>query len=125
METLAFRERASFHVADYVIFGLTVAISSVVGIYFAVAGGRQKTTSEYLVGNRKLHVLPVALSLIVSFESSIFMLGFPAEVYGHGTQFWMVHVGLLFTFLCVAQVIVPLVYPLGITSVYQVRRYLR
>ncbi|XP_064609647.1 sodium-dependent multivitamin transporter-like [Liolophura sinensis] len=114
-----FRERASFTPVDYIIFGLTVAISSGVGIYFAISGGRQKTTAEYLVGNRNLHVVPVALSLIVSFESSILMLGYPAEIYAHGTQFWMLHVGLPLTFLCIAQVVVPVIHPLGITSAYQ------
>lgn len=121
MDKLELRERATFHVVDYVIFGLTVAISSGVGIYFAVAGGRQKTTSEYLVGNRKMKIGPVALSLIVSFESSVLMLGFPAEMYGYGTQFWMWHIGLAFSILFIAQVFVPLIHPLGVTSAYEVR----
>ena len=73
-----------FHIADYVVFVITIVISLGIGIFYALSGGRQRTTSEFLVGNRKMTVLPVAISLMVSFESSIMMLGFPAEVY----TFW-------------------------------------
>ena len=68
------------NIVDYIIFVLTIAISIGIGIFHAVCGGKQRTTSEYFVGNRKMSILPVALSLMVSFESSITMLGTPAEV---------------------------------------------
>ena len=69
-----------FHLADYAVFGTTIAISLGIGVYYALSGGKQRTTSEYFVGNRKMAILPVAISLMVSFESSIMMLGTPAEV---------------------------------------------
>ncbi|WAR28029.1 SC5A8-like protein [Mya arenaria] len=68
-----------FHIADYVIFGATIAISLGIGLYYALSGGKQRTTSEYFVGNRQMTIIPVAISLMVSFESSIMMLGTPAE----------------------------------------------
>nr|KAG5692605.1 hypothetical protein BaRGS_030033 [Batillaria attramentaria] len=76
----------SFHIADYAVFGLTILISIGIGIYYALSGGRQRTTSEYLVGGRAMKFLPVAISLMVSFESSIMMLGMPAEAYVYGIQ---------------------------------------
>ncbi|XP_053403750.1 sodium-dependent multivitamin transporter-like isoform X2 [Mercenaria mercenaria] len=68
-----------FHIADYCIFAITIVVSLGIGIYYALSGGKQRTTSEYFVGNRKMAILPVAISLMVSFESSIMMLGVPAE----------------------------------------------
>ena len=70
----------SFHIADYSIFAVTIIVSLGIGLYYALSGGKQRTTSEYLVGNRQMMIIPVAISLMVSFESSIMMLGTPAEV---------------------------------------------
>lgn len=71
----------SFHAADYGIFAVTIVVSLGIGIYYALSGGKQRTTAEYLVGNRQMMIIPVAISLMVSFESSIMMLGTPAEVH--------------------------------------------
>ena len=73
----------SFHIADYSVFGVTIIVSLGIGLYYALSGGKQRTTSEYLVGNRRMMIIPVAISLMVSFESSIMMLGTPAEVRTH------------------------------------------
>lgn len=64
-----------FHAVDYLIFFLTILISLSIGVYHAFTGGKQKTTSEFFVGDRKMSVLPVALSMMVTFESSILMIG--------------------------------------------------
>lgn len=110
----------SFHPADYALFAITIALSLGIGIYHAFAGGRQKTTSEYLVGNRKMKVLPVAISLMVSFESSIMMLGIPAEMYVFGIQWFWSMIGLFLSNLIAIKVMVPLIHPLRITSAYEV-----
>ena len=66
-----------FHVADYIVFVIAIVISLGIGIFYALSGGRQRTTSEFLVGNRKMAALPVAISLMVSFKPSVMMLGYP------------------------------------------------
>jgi Na+/proline symporter len=109
---------SGFVVGDYVVFCLTIAVSLGIGVYYACAG--QKTTSEYLVGSRQMKVLPVAVSLMVSFESSIMMLGFPAETYVHGMMFWLSNFGFLTSCLVATRMVVPLVHPLKITSVNEV-----
>ncbi|XP_048239282.1 sodium-dependent multivitamin transporter-like [Haliotis rufescens] len=76
----------SFSIVDYVVFGATILMSLGIGLYFALSGGRQRSTSEFLVGGRNMQIIPVALSLVVSFESSIMILGIPAEVYVYGAQ---------------------------------------
>ncbi|KAK3095173.1 hypothetical protein FSP39_011031 [Pinctada imbricata] len=112
--------RHVFHVADYVIFVVTIVVSLGIGIFYAFSGGRQRTTSEFLVGNRKMSVLPVAISLMVSFESSIMMLGIPAEIYTYGIQWIMANFGFFIADLASVKIMVPLIYPLKITSAYEV-----
>ncbi|XP_061171867.1 sodium-coupled monocarboxylate transporter 1-like [Saccostrea echinata] len=108
-----------FVLADYCVFGATVLISLGIGIFYAFSGGRQSTTSEYLVGNRQMKILPLALSLMVSFESSIMMLGFPAEAYVYGLQYIWYNVGVMTGLLLGLFIVVPLIYPLKLTSVYE------
>ena len=60
-----------FHWSDYIVFFITLSVSLGIGVYFAVAGGRNKSTEEYLVGDRQMKLLPVAVSMLVSFVSSI------------------------------------------------------
>lgn len=81
--------RNSFTVADWVIFAGLLLISACIGIYYAVAGGKQKTTKEFLMGNRDLKIVPVAVSILVSFLSAILILGAPADMYTKGTQYYL------------------------------------
>lgn len=113
-----------FGAVDYVVFVLTITVSLGIGIYYALSGGRQKTTSEYLVGNRKMAVLPVAISLLVSFESSIMMLGTPAEIYRYGIQWIWSNVGFFIANLLAVKVMVPLLHPLKLTSANEVSSHL-
>ncbi|KAL3847665.1 hypothetical protein ACJMK2_018565 [Sinanodonta woodiana] len=108
-----------FHIADYVIFGITIVVSLGIGIYYALSGGKQNTTTEYLVGNRHMSVLPVGISLMVSFQSSVMILGTPAEVYVYGFQWFIGNVGWFFANLLSVKLIVPLLHPLKITSAYE------
>ena len=55
---------AGFHWLDYVVFSASILISIGVGIYHAIAKGGQNTTDKYLLGDRKMHFLPVTISLV-------------------------------------------------------------
>ncbi|CAC5390249.1 SLC5A8_12 [Mytilus coruscus] len=68
-----------FSATDWVVFVLTLVIPSCIGIYHGVTGGRQRTTKEFLMADRKMSCLPVAVSILVSFQSAILILvsGFP------------------------------------------------
>ena len=39
----------TFDVWDYVVFSLMLGVSAAIGIYYACAGGKQKTTKEFLL----------------------------------------------------------------------------
>ena len=110
----------TFHVGDYVVFVASLVISMAIGVYFSLTGGRQRTTKEYLLGDRNLNFVAVALSMLVSQISAITVLGHPAEIYLYGTQFaffWLPSIPGVFI---AAWLWVPLLYPLQFTSINEV-----
>ena len=122
--SMATNAKRVFQPLDIVIFVLVLAISLGIGIFFALAGGRQKTTKEYLMGNRNLSLVPVSISMFMSFISAILVLGNTAEIYLHGTQFYISAFGNAATFLFSAYFFVPIFYPLKLTSSFEVSVYL-
>ncbi len=113
--------KIGLHPGDYAVFGVTLVISLCIGIFHSMTGGRQKTTDEYLMGNRKMKVLPVTLSFTVSYISTILILGFPAEIYSFGGQIVVTLIGVWLGTVFACIVFVPLLYPLRLTSVNEVR----
>ncbi len=61
--------KSDFSPWDYVVFSLVLALSAAIGIFYGCTGGKQKTTQEFLMADRQMTVLPVALSLLASFMS--------------------------------------------------------
>jgi solute carrier family 5 (sodium-coupled monocarboxylate transporter), member 8/12 len=53
-----------FGVVDYTVFGIMLAVSTSIGIYFGCFANTSQTTEEYLMGGRKMKTLPIAISLI-------------------------------------------------------------
>jgi Na+/proline symporter len=53
---------------DWAVFATILVISACIGIYHALSGGKQNTTKEFLMGNRQMSCLPVAVSILVSFQ---------------------------------------------------------
>ncbi|KAJ8311684.1 hypothetical protein KUTeg_011039 [Tegillarca granosa] len=104
-------------ILDWIVFTGLLVISTCIGIYHAFSGGRQKTTREFLVGNRELTLFPVAISILVSFQSAILILGAPAEMYTKGTQYYLYTYGQIFATFLASVIYVPLFYPLKLTSV--------
>ncbi|KAM7376232.1 hypothetical protein PAMP_005975 [Pampus punctatissimus] len=108
-----------FTVVDYVIFAVLLAASLGIGLYYALSGGRQRTTQEFLLADRNMHCLPVSLSLIASFQSAVAIIGVPAEIYTHGTQYWFIGCAYILGLLIPAHVFIPVFYRLQLSSAYQ------
>ncbi|XP_041828388.1 solute carrier family 5 member 6 [Melanotaenia boesemani] len=108
-----------FTVADYVIFAILLAASVGIGLYYALSGGRQRTTQEFLMADRSMHCLPVSLSLIASFQSAVAIIGVPAEIYTHGTQYWFIGCAYFLGLVIPAHVFIPVLYRLHLSSAYQ------
>ena len=111
--------------SDYLILAIIFIISIVIGLIPACTGGKQRTTDEYISGNRKLRLFPVALSLLVTYMSGITLLGVGTETYFFGIQyiFWMV--GQIMGAILAMVMYVPLLYPLGITSTNEVSKLMQ
>jgi Na+/proline symporter len=106
---------------DYVILVAFLIISLGIGFYHSVTGGRQKTTQEFIMANRKLGILPTSISMFVSFQSAIMILGLTAEMYLYGIQYLVwVPVGYAIAMLLTERLIVPWIYPLKLVSINDV-----
>ena len=107
-------------VADYVVFITTIVVSFGVGIVAGFVGVKEKTVGQYFVANRRLAVLPVAISLLMSGVSANGMLGMAAEMYYFGTQAFMENLGKVLVYPIPILLLVPLIHPLKLTSVLEV-----
>lgn len=104
---------------DFVIFALLLLASMAIGLYYALFGGRQKTTQEFLLADRSMSCLPLSLSLMASFQSAVAIVGTPAEIYTNGTQYWFIGCAYILGLLIPAHIFIPVFYRLHLTSVYQ------
>ena len=68
LDTMATREVARFHWADYLVFGISLIITIGIGIYHGCRG-RKGNTEDYLMGSRDMSIIPVSLSLIVGYQT--------------------------------------------------------
>jgi Na+/proline symporter len=113
-------ETVLFGWADYLVFGAMLAISAAIGVYYACVGGKQKSTTEFLMAGRNMSTFPVAMSLIASFMSAITLLGTPAEIYQYGTMYWLVALSFFLVMPATNYLYLPIFYRLQVTSAYEV-----
>ncbi|XP_076238147.1 sodium-coupled monocarboxylate transporter 1 [Calliopsis andreniformis] len=112
------QERGYFHWADWLVFGLMLAVSAAAGLWH-YRKAQKSSTEDYLLGGRSLGLFPVSASLIASFISGVTILGTPSEIYNFGTQYWITIISILFSGLVVAIVYAPVFVDLGLNSVYE------
>ena len=114
--------KLTFHWADYLVFAASLVVSLLIGVYFAVQDRRQKATSsaDFLLAGRNAQVIPVAMSMLASFLSAVFILGVPPEIMLNGTMFLTCFTGYLGSAVIGAQLYVPVFHNMGLTSVYGV-----
>jgi len=106
---------------DYLILAAFLVISLGIGVYHSLTGGRQRTTSEFIMANRSLMVLPTAMSILATFQSAVKILGSTAEMYLYGPLYLIM--GFFPTMLStvlIMQVVVPWMYPLKFASINEV-----
>lgn len=108
-----------FTVADYAIFVLLLVFSAGIGLYHALTGGKQRTVQEFLLANRSMTFLPVAFSLLATFQSAVAILGVPSEIYRFGTEYWFLGCSYFLGLLIPAHVFIPVFYRLRLTSTYE------
>lgn len=105
---------------DYLVFCLVLSISAVIGLYYAFTGGKQKTTKEFLLADKSMSTIPVALSIFASFFSASILVGTPVEIYTQGTMYWMTVWGIMLGPPVGAYIFAPFLYRLKILSAFEV-----
>lgn len=110
------------HIAEYIVFGFLMTANLGIGLYFALyRRGRHTDTDETFLGSRSLGVLPLSLSILASMVTAIGIVGFTAHFYVYGMHLLWASVTVFVLVPFISRVIIPLIYKLGITSVFQVR----
>ncbi|XP_059148788.1 sodium-coupled monocarboxylate transporter 1-like [Physella acuta] len=111
------QEVGRFSVADYIVFSATLLISAAIGIFYAIKG--QTSTKQFLMADRSMKYLPIALSVLASFFSASTLLGTPAEIYQYGTMYWVCVFGSVFAPLTGALLFGPMFFNIKVVSVFQ------
>uniref|UniRef100_A0A5F8H0B1 Sodium-dependent multivitamin transporter n=1 Tax=Monodelphis domestica TaxID=13616 RepID=A0A5F8H0B1_MONDO len=97
-----------FTLVDYGVCILLLVLSLAIGLYYARRGRGQNTVRQFLLANRSMGSLPVALSLLATFQSAVAVL----ESLGRSTV-------LAPSLLVPAHIFIPIFYRLNISSAYE------
>lgn len=108
-----------FSPLDYGVFIAMLIISASIGLYFAFKERDKKKVSQVLLGDRKLKIFPVAMSIMASFTSAVSILGFSQEMYLFGTMYVIIGASYFITQPFAAHTYVPFFHKLKITSAYE------
>ena len=111
----------AFDVVDYVVLAVVLFIPMIIGVIFRFKRGKENTTSDYLMGSRRMSSVPVGISLAVSFVSGITILGASAEIYVYGITLLLRYIGGMIGLLLALWLVVPLYHSLKLTSINQVK----
>ncbi len=66
---------------DYAVMSIYLIAVVVIGIYFS---RDEKNSSDYLLGGRKMPVMAIGISVMMSLLSSISIVAVPGEIFNHG-----------------------------------------
>ena len=116
MEESTLVSKKYFQTADYAVYAIVLSISLIIGGIFSYRGRKKNTTDEYLMGSRKLSLLPVGISICVSVVSSNTILGAPADMYSFGIMYWFTIIPLIIVAIVLPLWFVPFIYQLKLTS---------
>ncbi|XP_036118979.1 sodium-dependent multivitamin transporter isoform X1 [Molossus molossus] len=111
--------KSAFSLVDYVVFILLLVLSLAIGLYHAFRGWGKHTIGQLQMADRQMSCLPVALSLLATFQSAVAILGVPSEIYRFGTQYWFLGCSYFLGLLIPAHIFIPIFYRLHLTSAYE------
>ncbi|KAJ3663250.1 hypothetical protein Zmor_007553 [Zophobas morio] len=117
--TLQNSTRITLEWYDYTIFSIMFAVSTSAGIYYGCLGKKQKTISGYLLGNKRINALPIALSVAVGHFSAITLMVAPADVYKYGAFQWLGCISMVLLVILSVYIYFPVFFNLQLTSAYE------
>ncbi|XP_070575500.1 sodium-dependent multivitamin transporter-like [Ptychodera flava] len=112
-------EATPFGIVDYVVFSAMLGVSLVTGIYHGIKSGQRTGTSEYLVADKSMSCLPVAMSLSVSFLSALTILGMSAEIFLYDATYSFMLLSYLWLMPTVTFLFLPVFHGLDLISAYE------
>ncbi|CAL1295748.1 unnamed protein product [Larinioides sclopetarius] len=104
---------------DYVIIGLTLLISTAIGLKFQFSGDRQRTTREYLLAGKNMSIFPVVMSITVTMLSAVTLLGIPMETYRFGMKFALIVIPFSIGTVLTAVIITPVYFNCRVSTTYE------
>ncbi|KAJ3640741.1 hypothetical protein Zmor_027284 [Zophobas morio] len=110
---------SSLYPIDYIIFVATLAVSTLIGLYFGCMGNRQSTVKEYVLGGKRMRIIPVAVSVAVSHFSGTALLAIPADVNRYGASVWLFVFAFVVMGTAAVFVYLPVFFKLQLTSTYE------
>lgn len=108
--------QSSFHMLDWAIIVLYLAVMAAIGIYFS---RRQKSLDQYLLAGRSMGWLPVGLSLMAALNSGMDYLMQPSSTIRYGLVLSLGIFSWLALYPWVAKVALPFYQRLHFYSVYE------
>ncbi|CAG5103421.1 Similar to CG32669: Putative sodium-dependent multivitamin transporter (Drosophila melanogaster) [Cotesia congregata] len=111
--------RNGFSWIDYLVLAIMLLVSCLIGTFYGFFSKKQKTSKDFLLGGSNIGTIPMAMSLAASFITAIELLGNPAEMYSHGTQFWMTCVAFVLVVPITSKLYLPVFMKLRLTSTYE------
>lgn len=113
-------EKFNLGAADYAMFGIMLAVSSAIGLYFRIFGQQQNTNKEYLLAGKSMSIIPVAFSLMATFMSATTLMGIPAEMYLYGTNMVFMNVGFILGPIISCFLFLPIYFNTESSTAYEV-----
>ncbi|CAL7944637.1 unnamed protein product [Xylocopa violacea] len=110
---------ATLVAADYAVIAISLIISSGIGVYYWLTGGKQKSTEEYFMADRSMRVAPVAIGLMVSYLSAVSLLGVSSENYVYGTQYAVINLSYGLATPFVVYLYMPVFFKVGTASAFE------
>ncbi|GAB0090908.1 hypothetical protein DMENIID0001_056860 [Sergentomyia squamirostris] len=108
-----------FSLLDYSFFVLVFFVSAGIGLYYAIQSRRVNTVDQYLLGGRKMGLLPVCCSLVATSVSGFSMIGLPAESYAYGTYTWIYSIQELIVAALLHFIFLEMFFELKLTSCFK------
>ncbi|CAN7942391.1 unnamed protein product [Ixodes hexagonus] len=107
---------------EYAVFGILMGSNLGLGLFFSFKKSGKLTTNEMFLGSRTLSMLPLAVSMLASVMSSTGIVGFTGHFYTYGLHMAWCVITTLVLFPVTVHVVVPVMYKLNVTSIFEVRR---
>ncbi|XP_020278317.1 putative sodium-dependent multivitamin transporter [Pseudomyrmex gracilis] len=104
---------------DYLVIGVIMSFSVMVGIYYRFSGGRQQSAAEYFSANNSMGILPLAIAMMASQISAITMLGMSGEAYIRGLFVMLLYTNGIFVVPLIALLYLPVYFELKVVSIYE------